>query len=58
MTDPTAFKLGENVASTPGKVIFQNEMIQVLQFNPTTKDQYKRPLLIVRPGSTSTTSSI
>jgi polyhydroxyalkanoate synthase len=49
MTDPTAFKLGENVASTPGKVIFQNEMIQVLQFNPTTKDQYKRPLLIVPP---------
>ncbi len=49
MTDPTAFKLGENVASTPGKVVFQNDLIQLIQFNPTTKEQYKRPLLIIPP---------
>jgi len=49
MTDPSAFEMGKNVASTPGKVIFQNEMIQLLQFNPTTKEQYKRPLLIIPP---------
>ncbi len=49
MTDPTAFELGRNVATTPGKVIFQNEMIQLLQFNPTTKNQFKKPLLIVPP---------
>ena len=49
MTDPTAFELGHNVAVTPGKVVFQNELIQLLQFNPTTKEQYKRPLLIMPP---------
>ncbi|MBI4984213.1 MAG: class I poly(R)-hydroxyalkanoic acid synthase [Rhodocyclales bacterium] len=49
MTDTTAFELGKNVATTPGKVIFQNDLIQLLQFNPTTKDQYKRPLLIFPP---------
>jgi polyhydroxyalkanoate synthase len=49
MTDTTAFELGKNVATTPGKVIFQNELIQLLQFNPTTKEQWKRPLLIFPP---------
>ena len=49
MTDPTAFELGRNVAVTPGKVVFQNELIQLLQFNPTTTEQYRRPLLIMPP---------
>ncbi len=49
MTDPTAFELGRNVAVTPGKVVFQNELIQLLQFNPTTDRQYRRPLLIMPP---------
>ncbi len=49
MTDTTAFELGRNVATTPGKVVFQNELMQLLQFNPTTKEQYKRPLLIFPP---------
>ena len=49
MTDTTAFELGKNVATTPGKVVFQNELIQLLQFNPSTKEQYKRPLLIFPP---------
>jgi polyhydroxyalkanoate synthase len=49
MTDPTAFELGRNVAVTPGKVVFQNELIQLLQFNPTTQEQYRRPLLIMPP---------
>ncbi len=49
MTDPTAFELGRNVCVTPGKVVFQNEMLQLLQFNPTTEKQFKRPLLIVPP---------
>jgi polyhydroxyalkanoate synthase len=49
MTDPTAFELGKNVGATPGKVVFQNEMLQLLQFVPTTAKQYKRPLLIVPP---------
>ena len=49
MTDTTAFELGKNVATTPGKVVFQNDLFQLLQFNPTTKTQHKRPLLIVPP---------
>jgi polyhydroxyalkanoate synthase len=49
MTDTSAFELGRNVATTPGKVVFQNDLIQLLQFTPTTKKQFKRPLLIVPP---------
>jgi polyhydroxyalkanoate synthase len=49
MTDTDAFELGKNVATTPGKVVFQNDLIQLMQFTPTTKTQFKRPLLIVPP---------
>ena len=49
MTDTEAFELGKNVATTPGKVVFQNEMIQLIQYDPTTKDQFKKPLLIIPP---------
>jgi polyhydroxyalkanoate synthase subunit PhaC len=49
MTDPDAFKLGENVATTPGKVVFQNQMFQLLQYSPSTDEVLKRPLLIVPP---------
>jgi len=57
MTDPSAFELGRNVATTPGKVIFQNELLQLLQFNPTTAEQFKQPLLIMPPWINNTTSS-
>jgi len=49
MTDLDKFKLGENVATTPGKVIYQNELMQLLQYTPTTDKVYKRPLLIIPP---------
>ncbi len=49
MTDTAAFEMGKNVATTPGKVIFQNELFQLIQYEPTTKDQYKKPFLIVPP---------
>ncbi|MBL8481560.1 MAG: class I poly(R)-hydroxyalkanoic acid synthase, partial [Rhodocyclaceae bacterium] len=49
MTDTTAFEMGRNVATSKGKVVFQNELMQLLQFNPTTEQQYKRPMLIVPP---------
>ena len=49
MTDMEAFKLGENIAITPGKVVFQNDLIQLVQYAPTTAEVYKRPLLIVPP---------
>lgn len=49
MTDTTAFEMGKNVATTPGKVVFQNEFFQLIQYSPTTDQQLKRPLLIVPP---------
>ncbi len=49
MTDTTAFRFGENVAATPGKVVFQNELIQLIQYAPTTDTVKRRPLLIIPP---------
>jgi len=44
-----AFVIGETVATSPGKVVFQNELFQLLQFSPLTKKVRKTPLLIVPP---------
>jgi polyhydroxyalkanoate synthase len=49
MTDMAAFKVGENIAVTPGAVVFQNDLMQLLQYNPTTEEAVKAPLLIVPP---------
>ncbi|MGH8669931.1 MAG: PHA/PHB synthase family protein [Burkholderiales bacterium] len=49
MTDETAFQLGRNVATTPGRVVFQNELMQLIQYLPTTAQVYKRPLVIIPP---------
>jgi polyhydroxyalkanoate synthase len=49
MTDSKAFKMGENIATTPGKVVFQNDLIQLIQYEPRTETVYKRPLLIIPP---------
>ena len=49
MTDPKAFELGVNIATTPGKVVFQNELMQLIQYEPSTAKVHKRPLLIIPP---------
>ena len=49
MTDLDAFKVGENIAVTEGKVVYQNELMQLIQYSPTTEKVLKRPLLIVPP---------
>ncbi len=49
MTDSKAFELGVNIATTPGKVVFQNELMQLIQYEPSTKKQWKRPLLVIPP---------
>ena len=49
MTDPDAFEVGRNLATTPGKVIYQNELMQLIQYAPVTDTVHQRPLLIVPP---------
>ena len=48
-TDPDAFTLGENLAATPGKVVLETQMFQLLQYSPTTKEVYQVPLVIFPP---------
>src|SRR3989440_4700193 len=49
MTDETAFQLGRNVATSPGKVVYQTELMQLIQYQPLGSQVYKRPLLIIPP---------
>ena len=49
MSDLEAFHFGENIANTPGKVVFQNDLMQLIQYEPSTTAVQRRPLLIVPP---------
>jgi polyhydroxyalkanoate synthase len=49
MTDEKAFELGKNVATSPGKVVFQNDLMQLIQYQPATSEVYRRPLVIIPP---------
>lgn len=49
MTDDKAFELGRNLAVTPGRVIFENEVMQLIQYAPLTDRVAERPLLIIPP---------
>ncbi|HZH26874.1 MAG TPA: class I poly(R)-hydroxyalkanoic acid synthase [Azospirillaceae bacterium] len=49
MTDYEAFEVGRNVAATPGKVVYQNDLMQLIQYAPTTDEVHRRPLLIIPP---------
>jgi len=49
MTDMSAFRLGENIATTSGKIVYQNNLMQLIQYAPSTQAVRRRPLLIVPP---------
>jgi polyhydroxyalkanoate synthase len=48
-TDTTAFDVGRNLATTPGKVVYQNDIFQLIQYAPTTNKVHELPVLIVPP---------
>ena len=49
MTDLDAFEIGRNIATTPGKVVFQTDLMQLIQYAPTTEQVHRRPLMIIPP---------
>src|SRR4029079_14904032 len=49
MTDERAFEVGRDVAVTPGSVVYENDLIQLIQYAPSTKEVYARPLVIIPP---------
>ncbi len=49
MTDESAFQLGRNVATTPGKVVHQTDLMQLIQYRPATAEAYRAPLVIIPP---------
>jgi len=49
MTDLNAFKVGENIATTPGKVVYRNDLMELIQYSPATETVHKTPLLILPP---------
>src|SRR6056297_911893 len=49
LADPEAFKVGENLATTPGEVVWRNRMFELIQYAPTTEQVHRTPLIIFPP---------
>lgn len=49
LADDKAFELGGNIATTPGKVVFRNRMMELIQYTPTTETVHKTPIVLFPP---------
>ncbi len=49
LADETAFELGGNIATTPGKVVYRNRMMELIQYTPTTEKVHKTPIVLFPP---------
>ncbi len=49
LADEKAFELGKNIATTPGKVVYRNRMMELVQYEPTTEEVYRTPVIIYPP---------
>ena len=49
MVESDAFTVGKDIAVTPGKVVYQNEVMQLIQYAPSTDEVYRLPVVIVPP---------
>ncbi|MGY9107246.1 MAG: class I poly(R)-hydroxyalkanoic acid synthase, partial [Alphaproteobacteria bacterium] len=49
MIEPDAFEVGVDLAITPGKIVYQNDLLQLIQYEPSTEKVFKTPLLIIPP---------
>jgi polyhydroxyalkanoate synthase len=49
LVDDSAFRLGENIAATPGSVVFRNELMELIQYHPTTDTSFKTPIVMIQP---------
>jgi polyhydroxyalkanoate synthase subunit PhaC len=49
LVDESAFKVGENIACTPGEVVFKNELMELIQYYPETESTYNMPVVFIQP---------
>lgn len=49
LSDPGTFKLGHDIARTPGKIVFRNDLMELIQYEPSTETTYTIPVVLIQP---------